>query len=279
MTTYWLNLKKCLTLSSVCFGLLLYSSFPSLAKETRPALLKKKNPIRQQIFKELAQWNTPTFQPLVQRWKTKYQGKAVPALMYVAQHKKAKEQKRYIALMAATEIGGKKATKKLLPLLKDRSWMIRSGMLRVLRRSGDANLGKAALPLLKDRALVVRSEAVQTLQVLRPAGTLMALIRTLRDPSNYKSGKALWVPQKALAALRTLQVHRSVARFLSPLLNIKNDTVLLNETIKTLEHMTGKRLKSKSSLPLRVAAWKQELKKMNSKDSLKKGKKASLKKS
>src|SRR5690606_27066934 len=132
------------------------------------------------------------------------------------------------------------------PFLSDRSWMIRSAGLKVLKALGDRATGAAALPLLKDRSLIVRVEAVETVAALRPPGTVAALIATLESSTNYRAGKGQWVPERALEALATLagdpDAKRTAPRLL-PLLRHVQDPTLQRRTIQTLEALTGRNFK------------------------------------
>jgi hypothetical protein len=147
---------------------------------------------------------SPSFENLTQAWEKKYGTQAFGALIQIASDRKNPDSDRYIALMSAAKLGGKGAASSILAFLKDSSWMIRGGALRILAAFGSKDSGEAIIPLIHDPALVVRVEAVETLSVLKPKGTAEALVSAIEDRENYHAGKAQWVPQKALRALATL---------------------------------------------------------------------------
>jgi HEAT repeat protein len=157
--------------------------------------------------------------------------------------------------MGAARLGGPKVAPRIAPLLRDSSWMLRSGALRALAALGDASTGPQVLPLLKDPSLAVRLEAVAATRRLRPPGAAQALLGVLGSGDNYHGGKALWVPGRALAALTALHATEA-ASSLRPLLDHMGDPDLLLETIDALERLTGRRLKPGAPLSVRVREWK-----------------------
>jgi len=216
--TWLLNSKKCLKPKKLSLSqtLLRGASIASCILITSQTLAATA-PLISDLKADLEKQQGALFEKLIQTWEKKYGATAFAPLIQIASDRKLKDTHRYVALMSATKLGGLKTIPALLPLLKDSSWMIRSGVLKIL-----SGLGKRALeihptpplmplilPLIHDPALVVRSEAVETILALKPEGAVPALLSALEDTQNYRLGKALWVPQKALAALISLQANEA----------------------------------------------------------------------
>lgn len=226
-------------------------------------------PSERALLQELKKNSNSSFKSLTASWQKKYGAHAVAPLLRIAKDRKHEDTQRYVALMSAAKLGGKQVAPQLLPLLKDKSWMLRAGTLRALSalgqsKSADPAITRAMLPLLKDPALVVRSEAVDALK--GAGGThafAEALVETLKFKGNYHQGKAQLVPQKALSALAHIQAEPAtksrLARELAPLLRHENDPDLQARTVSTLESLTGNRLKPGADLRERVAAWRKNL--------------------
>ena len=198
------------------------------------------------------------FDLLLKQWEKSYGTKAVQPLLHIAGDNKKDDPIRYVALMGVAKIGGIEAAPLLLPLLKDRSWMIRSGALRALGVLGNQKTAEDVLPLLHDPALVVRIEAVDAVEKLHPAGAANALLGVLESSANYRNGRAQWVPSRALAALSSLNAKEIAVR-LKPLLDHGSDPELQKQTIKTLEALTGKVVEPGSPLATQIKGWKQAL--------------------
>jgi len=213
-----------------------------------------------EIRRDLSKRTSKRFDSLLASWKKRYGTRAVEPLLGIAADRKLSDPDRYIALMGSARLGGPAIAPRLTPLLKDKSWMVRSAALQALRFLGNREAAPHVLALLKDPALVVRSEAVQTVEALRPEGAVPALVDAATDEANYHAGKARWVPQKALAALVKLEAPGSVARELRPLLDYEADPELVRQTIRTLEAITG-RSPASAAVPLSdsVRAWKATL--------------------
>ncbi|MGK5082159.1 HEAT repeat domain-containing protein [Bdellovibrionota bacterium FG-1] len=202
------------------------------------------------LTREITTRSAPSFEPLLRHWQTNYGTLAVAPLLEVASQN-IQDSHRYIALMGAAKLGGPAAASLFVPFLKDSSWMIRAGTLRILSALNQPTTAPAILPLLKDPALVVRAEAVEAAKKLHPPGTAEALADILEQPANYHNGKAQWIPQKALAVLASLQATTIISR-LKPLLEHSQDPDLLTQTVTTLEKLTGITPKKGASLSARV---------------------------
>ncbi len=237
MQIWSLNLKKCwaskLCLFAVicvfvCSGKTLNASVPPV--EVIKSDLKKRS------FVKAASKTRGDFARMLGDWEASYGPDAVEPLLKIAFDVKVADSERYIALMGASKLGGSlpSINSRVLPLLKDRSWMIRSGILRVLSALNDPSAAKSVLPLLKDPALVVRVEAVNTIVKLKPKGASDALLAVLEDKSNYSRGKPLWVPKWAIAGLVQLKA-RSAAPKLSALMKNMEEGELKSQAALALE--------------------------------------------
>jgi HEAT repeat protein len=261
MLTWWRNSKKCsspdprLAVLGAALALSVASAHASLpAAPSAPAgeaILKK-------LREDLQQRKSASFATIVGNWEKRYGTAAVPPLLKLAQSPKDSDPDRYIAVMGAAKIGGPEAAPLIAPLLKDKSWMLRSSALRALSALKNPKLSPAVLPLLKDPALVVRVEAVDAVQTLKPAGAVDALINALEHGANYHRGKATWVPQKALAALVELKAAAAAPK-LKPLLKHERDPALVEQVVATLEQLTGRKLAPGKPLAVRVAAWEKAI--------------------
>jgi HEAT repeat protein len=160
--------------------------------------------------------------------------------------------------MGAAKLGGPAIAPKIVPLLKDKVWLIRNAALRALSALKNPATAKAVLPLLKDPALVVRAEAVEAVKTLKPAGATQALLSVLQSQDNYRFGKAQWVPQRALAALVVLHDF-SIVPYLRPLLDHQKDPELQRQTVFALQTLTGIDKDAQSPLPTQVETWKKIL--------------------
>ncbi len=192
------------------------------------------------LLNEMKANQSASFQSLLPNWENKYGNKALRPLFEIASNLKNEDSHRYIALMSATKMGGPATLPLLKKLLKDRSWMIRSGALRALTLLNSTDVTQEVLPLLRDPALVVRVEAIETLLVLRPKGVSDALLAVIHDRENYHGKKAQWVPQKALVALAHLNAKEVLPK-LQTLLhdpNHQNDPELLRQTRQTIESLS-----------------------------------------
>ncbi len=223
MKTLSQNSKKCLKTSALLFFVLATHALAS--------------PITAKILKyEIQQFKSPSFEKLLEQWTIKYGDSAFEPLLTIATDRKNPDSSRYIALMGAAKLGGKNALLRFAPFLKDSSWMIRSAALRTFKTFGNSESGETLLPLIKDPALVIRFEVIDVLEKLNPKGTTTALLDAVEYPGNYRAGKPVIVPQKALEAIQTIKAKAALVR----LENIKKKTsnleikLLLEKTIKSL---------------------------------------------
>ncbi len=263
MMTYSQNLKKCSICSFLVLVLLAFTLFvPKIHAAKLKSATKQKSvhyKLLVKIRRDLKSHQKQSFRTLLNSWQKKYGVKAVNPLMKLARYKRLPDRDRYIALMSATKIGGKAMAPRIVRFLKDKSWLMRSGSLRALRVLKDRKYGKATLPLLKDKSLIVRNEAVKTIGRLRPKGTVRALIRTLHDPKNYHKGKAQWVPQKALQILVKLKPKAKTAKYLRPLLFKEKDKVFLKQIVRAIEKISKMTFPEKMNLNEKIIFWKEKL--------------------
>jgi hypothetical protein len=198
------------------------------------------------------------FEIVLQRWTQTYGTSATQPLLSIAKDRRNSDRQRYIALMGAAKLGGPVVAEKIVPLLKDKIWLIRSAALRALSALKNPKTASAVLPLLKDPALLVRSEACEAVKVLKPKGSAQALLSVLHSQDNYRFGKAQWVPQRALAALVVIH-DLSVVPQLRPLLDHQKDPDLQRQTIFALQTLTGIDQNAHLSLTAQVDTWKKIL--------------------
>ena len=213
------------------------------------------------IQQQIQSRKSSDFKVLLKRLESNYGSRAVDPLLRLANDTRLSDPDRYIALMGSAKIGGKGIAPRILPFLKDSSWMIRNGALRALSVLKDPRTGPGVLKLLQDPALVVRLEAVAAVESLRPSDAAPALVRAIHDKANYHGDKAQWVPLRALQALEKIG-NRAIAQKLTLLLDRHQDPALLQQTIKTLEKLTGKKVESGRPLRVKAAGWKRELARM-----------------
>lgn len=215
-------------------------------------------PSAKNLKKDLATRSSTQFDQLLSKWDSQYGSHAVTPLLGIALDTKNQDADRYIAIMGASKLGGTSIAQKIIPFLKDSSWMVRSAAIKALTFLKPPAAGKAILAALKDPALVIRLEAVKAIEILQPQGSVPALIETLKFKENYHGGKALWVPQKTLEALVRLRA-KDIAPQLKPLLDHRSDPELQQKTLQTLEALTGKSLKKDRPLAERLKAWQKSL--------------------
>jgi len=238
-------------------SLLVLSSAFFLVSVSNAAVPSAKS-LRTRLETDIKARSSTSFAGIIKKWEKKHGSVAVASLLEIANDRKTEDTDRYIAVMGAAKLGGPDTAQLIAPLLNDRSWMIRSAALRTLTVLNNRKAAKAVLPLLKDPALVVRSEAVQAVEKLQPEGAVEGLISAIQTSSNYRNGKALWVPQKILSALVTLKA-KSVAPRLKPLLKHSKDPELQRQTIETLEALLDTKLEQGQPLANQIKAWELKL--------------------
>lgn len=200
MTISWLNSKKCsisnpigvagtLLIAALGLGSSAFAAIPAGAPQSK------------RILAQIEGWKDQSFKTLIEEWKNSKSKDTLPTLLRISQDKSKKDQTRYIALMGAARLSGPAIFKEIPSTLKDRSWMIRSGGIRILRGMGSKDQAKLVYPLLKDSAWVVRTEAIELLSQRKPAGYQDQLVSVLNDSSNLMNGKAQVVSYRALDAI------------------------------------------------------------------------------
>lgn len=196
-----LNSKRCSTANLLLLGV------PLLLPQAELATTLKRE------LKQSTQTTENSFRPLVQSWSDRFGTNAVSPLLTLARDASLPDDRRYIAVMAAAQLGGLAGAPQIHPLLEDRSWMVRSASLKALGALRHPASARPVMKSLKDRALVVRLQAVETLEQLNPPGVETALLDTLTyDPNFSANGKALWVPYRALEALERLGARASIGK-------------------------------------------------------------------
>jgi HEAT repeat protein len=153
------------------------------------------------------------FSALLQSWKKQPRTPRIPALLGIAKDPKKPEKTRSIALIGASQLSAKTPDSEVVRqaathLLVDRSWLVRLYAIRALEECSAAGKAPLLAARLNDPSLIVRAEAAEALFRLarqHPREGTRAIIRELsrsvESSSNYVRGKALWVPQRSIAAL------------------------------------------------------------------------------
>lgn len=255
MTNWSQNSRSSLVRNSLAAGLLCFLAVsPTLSGNAFAAL----SPLGATLRSDLTSRRNNSFETLLQHWAKQHGEKASLPLLELTRDTRLADADRYLALMGAARLGGQALAPQLVPALKDRSWMLRSGALRALSALQNPTTRDSVLPLLKDPSLVVRTEAVEAVRILRPENARDALLQALENPANYHRGISQWVPKRALEALVAIQAKDAAPRLL-PLLNRSGDPALQAKTIETLESLTGKKLGKTGTLKVRIEAWKREL--------------------
>ncbi len=249
------NSRSSLVRNSLTAGLLSFLAISPLLSHSAFAAV---SPLSATLRSDLTTRRNNSFEALLSHWGKQHGAKASLPLLELTRDTRLADADRYLALMGAARLGGQALAPQLVPTLKDRSWMLRSGALRALSALQNPSTRNAVLPLLKDPSQVVRTEAVEAVRILRPESARDALLQTLENPANYHRGLAQWVPQRALQALVALQAKDAAPRLL-PLLNRIGDPALQAKTVEALESLTGKKLGKTGNLKVRVEAWKREL--------------------
>lgn len=259
--------KKCSSPSRIAaaltvgFGLILPAVSSLAAIPAKP--IGEKSSVEAMIRGDLASFRKEKradFRSLVQKWERVYGSRSAPSLLAIAEDRKSPNTDRYVALLAHTRIRGPHEAKELVALLGDRDWMVRSAALKSIEILGYAPAGPKVLDTLaNDRALVIRLQAIETLEKIRPPGTPEALLKAAMDgknyrPGNFRKGRADWVPQRALAALRVLR-PLDFSRKLLPLLNETKDGRIRAHALHTIEILESKSLKPGRPFRERAAAW------------------------
>ncbi len=278
--------KKCLTLSFFALPSFLYLFFtllpavcPHSASSDAWAAIdssKQKHSIESFLASDLATFRREKltdFKSLISKWERVYGVSAIPGLKNISKDTKAKDSDRYVAILATTKIQGAKSAGEAVALLDDKNWMVRSAALKSIEILGYSPAGPKVLEkLAKDPALVIRLQAIETIIRLRPVGYEGALVSATTSgqnyrPANYKAGRADWVPQRALEALRELapemkreKKSHEVAQSLLTLLNGAKDGRIRAHALHTIETLEEKSLGKGLPFKERAVAWNRALK-------------------
>jgi len=124
------------------------------------------------------------------------------------------EEARFSCVLEAVRAGGTQAFPILTSGLTDRSWLVRVASLRGVRALHEGKKLLTPLPdsltqsvrsRMQDPALAVRREAIETLSILPLEVSEPLLRHAVEDPTNYHSGRPIWIPQRALQILTQSQ--------------------------------------------------------------------------
>lgn len=211
------------------------------------------------VESQIERFQGSDFSPLLSQWEA-MAPTPFPSLLSIAKNPKKEETHRYIAIMGAARVAGAEVIPLLLPLLKDKSWFVRSAMIKVISQLGDAATSRDVLPLLTDPALVVRNEAIVCVRKHKPLGSEQAFLRVLKDKRNFHRGKALWAPILALEALREFgPAIKTQAPEILSLYQYRSDLALLKAAHETLVKLTGHTIQAKNPT-LDKSAWEKYFK-------------------
>lgn len=199
------------------------------------------------------------FDRLAEHWESKYGMGAIPHLVAIAKNPKKKDSERFVALLVTARLEPANASAIVRPFFKDSSWMMRSAALQASARLDDRSAAPEIIRLLRDPALVIRSEAAQTIGTMKLTQAEDALLEALFDgrnyrPSGFQKGRADWVPERALEALRRIRAKSAAPRLLT-LMNGAHDPKLRAHALYTIEQLEGKKLVASTSFKERAAAW------------------------
>lgn len=201
---------------------------------------------------------------MIEKWDRVYGKTSTPALLKISQDPKTSNSDRYVAILAHTKFSGPHDAKELVALLQDRDWMVRSAALKSIEILGYTPASSHVLKILAhDPALVIRLQAIETLLKLRPPKLPAALLAAASDgknyrPADFRRGRADWVPERALAALRELKPNRFAAH-LVPLMNEAKDGRIRAHALHTIEILESKSLKQGRPFQERAKAWTETL--------------------
>lgn len=256
------TLKKCLILSLVlAFTLSSPSSFAAIPASNPKVSMES---ILRGDLASFRKEKRTDFQELIQKWERVYGAAPAPHLLKIARDPAANDSERYVAILAHTKIQGPKNAEELVKLLDDSNWMVRSAALKSIEILGYSPASVKVLAKLdRDPALVIRMQAIETLMKLRPEGLADALLHAAMNarnyrPANYRTGRADWVPQKALEAIRELK-PKGYAQKILPLLNESKDGRIRAHALHTIEVLENRSLKKNRPFMERAVAWNQAL--------------------
>lgn len=240
-----------------------------------PAKMARKQSVDAYLQSDLSafrQKKLTDFRSLIETWERVYGEAALPALGRIAKDAKAKDSDRYVAILATTKIQGPKSALETAALLENKNWMVRSAALKSIEILGYTAAGPKVLErLAKDPALVIRLQSIETLLRIRPAGLEKALLAAAVSGQNYRpadftKGRADWVPQRALEALRELapelkqtQKSHGIALELLALLNKPRDGRVRAQALYTIETLEEKSLRKGRPFSERAVAWNKAL--------------------
>ena len=224
---------------------LVYADISSDLQQASDAKLE--DSLRQDAFSRLVRDGNADAQPLITR----------------AQDTEEDVQKRWIAIRALGQIGGKKVTKELQALLKDKKSEVRMAACSALAESRQWSTTDSLLPLLEDQVLLVRVASAQALGKIGNPAAIAALDKALRAPEHFHRGKSLWVRSyfvEALAAIRNKKAYSSLLYAVDD-----QDPLVYRAAFFALEQIAGFALSEGRNEQEEKEAWKRWLAKELSK--------------
>ncbi len=160
------------------------------------------------------------------------------------------------ALSAMALIGREKSTPELEVALKHKDWFMRNAGLVMLKEVNPKAATTWAKKLLSDRSMIVRTEAVEVLRSLKDESSIQLLWTELYKKENFRGKQSLWIRRHIAQALGELSQRGDEKKFIKLLSD--SDKTLHIPAITGLEKITNKRLGgSKDSLNTKVGLWQQ----------------------
>lgn len=162
------------------------------------------------------------FSSLIRMWRTNPGPPSTPSLLGIAEDTQESAKARAIALMGAAALThATPDSERVLTiaerLLRDRDWLVRLYAIKAMEACGTSGRAETLASRLSDPSLMVRAEAAEALyrlaRVHPQQGTppvIRELSRSLKSASNYVHGQAIWVPQRALAALAEFRAKSEI---------------------------------------------------------------------
>lgn len=141
----------------------------------------------------------------------------VPELIAIYKDSKRSDLEIWVAARALGRVGGSSARAGLIEGLSSKKIMARLGSVSGLSLMQDVEAVPALEGALQDKAMMVRAAAADALGALRQPRSSAALSKALNLPSNFKSGRSLFVRNHIVDAMGSIGSLASVETLLETL--------------------------------------------------------------